>query len=256
MLAARTSQDNLDGLISNDGRWAHIASGPLTPLAETPIMIGTKQEIESKLQNMKPVPGKPLHFTVSGLFDDSRFGGLELEPFFNLHDSRYAIYFLSLSRSGYNSMLEKIKTEEAAMLALDRRTIDKVTPAEQQPEVDHRMQQENSMGGNQDNKPYRTVRRGGSFSYELATGSESDLTLCVGYWDSEESRMPRSMEILIDGKVFITESEFPTGKDNRIVRKEYRIPAELVAGKEFVRIGFRAAEGGMAARVFDVRILK
>lgn len=256
VLAARTSQGNLDGLISNDGRWAHIASGPLTPLAETPIMIGTKQEIESKLQNMKPVPGKPLHFTVSGLFDDSRFGGLELEPFFNLHDSRYAIYFLSLSRSGYNSMLEKIKTEEAAMLALDRRTIDKVTPAEQQPEVDHRMQQENSMGGNLDNKPYRTVRRGGSFSYELATGSESDLTLCVGYWDSEESRMPRSMEILIDGKIFITEAEFPTGNDNRIVRKEYRIPAELVAGKEFVRIGFRAAEGGMAARVFDVRILK
>lgn len=111
ILAARTSQENLDGLIADDSRWAHIASGPLVPLAETPIMIGTRQEIEDKLLNMKPVDGKPLHFTVEGLFDESKFATLELEPFFSLHDSRYVVYFLSLSRADYNTMLERIKAE-------------------------------------------------------------------------------------------------------------------------------------------------
>lgn len=57
-------------------------------------------------------------------------------------DSRYAIYFLSLTKDGYNTMLETIKADEAAILALDRRTIDKVTPFEQQPEADHLMQQD------------------------------------------------------------------------------------------------------------------
>lgn len=116
VLAARTSQEDLEGLISDDSRWAHIASGPLVPVAETPIMIGTKQEIEAKLQNMKPVPGKPLHFTVNGLFNESKFDALELEPFFSLHDSRYAIYFLSLTKDGYNTMLETIKADEAAIM--------------------------------------------------------------------------------------------------------------------------------------------
>ncbi len=255
VLAARTSQEHLDGLISDDGRWAHIASGPLTPLAETPIMIGTKSEIVSKIQNMTPVAGKPLNFTVGGLFDDSKFPNVVLEPFFSLHDSRYAVYFLSLDKSGYDAMLEKIKAEEAAMLQLDQRTIDRVTPAEQQPEVDHRMIQENSVGGNQDNKPYRTVRRNGSFSYELATAGKENLILCVGYWDNEDSRMPMAMEITVDGEILVTEKEFPNARENRIVRKEYIIPVGLVAGKEYVRIGFKAADGSMAARVFDVRIL-
>lgn len=255
VMAARTSQEHLDGLISDDGRWAHIASGPLTPLAETPIMIGGKSEIANKLQTMRPVAGKPLNYTADGLFDDSKFGNLVFEPFFSLHDSRYAVYFLSLSNSDYNAMLDKIKADEQAMLLLDRRTIDKVTPAEQQPEVDHRMRQENSMGGNQDNKPYRTVRRGGSFSYELATGGKDGITLCIGYWDNEESRMPRAMEITIDGETFVTEKEFPATKENKIVRKEYKIPSELVSGKEYIRVGFHAAADAMAARVFDVRLL-
>ena len=255
VLAARTSQEHLDGLVADDGRWAHIASGQLVPLAETPIMIGDRSGIERCLQQMSPVAGKPLNYTVKGLFDESRFGNLVLEPFFSLHDSRYAVYFMSLDRNGYDSMLAAIRAEENAMLVLDRRTVDKVIPAEQQPEVDHRMKQENSVTGNQDNKPFRTVRRGGSFSYELATGSKENLTLSVGYWDNETSRMPRSMEILIEDNVFVVEKDFPSDGEGRIVRKEYQIPVGFTMGKDYIRVGFRASENAAAARIFDVRLL-
>ena len=54
----------------------------------------------------------------------------------------------------------------------------------------------------------------------------------------------------------MVEKDFPNGKENKSVLKEYRIPSEMTAGKEYVRVSFRAADGGMAARIFDVRLLK
>lgn len=262
VLAVRTGQDGLDGLVADDGRWSHIAHGPLVPVAETPIMIGSRDRIEDCVRAMKPVPGKPLHFTVEGIFDESRFPGLELEPFFSLHDSRYAIYFLSLSGKDYEKMLDKIRADEQAMLLLDARTVDAVTPGEQQPEADHKVASENSTTGYQDNDAYRTVRRGGSFSYDLYPDGHDDLSLCIGYWGNESSQaqgpagMTRSLEILLDGEVLVSETDFPATGESAVVRKEYSVPADKIAGKEKVRITFRAGESGFAARVFDVRFLK
>lgn len=258
VLAAKTGTENLDGLIADDGRWAHIASGPLVPIAETPIMVGTREQIEQKIFNMQPVPGKPLHYTVAGLFNDRKYDTLELEPFFYLHDSRYAIYFLSLTREGFNEMLEEIRADEAAMLALDARTVDKVTPGEQQPEADHRMQGENSSTGNESNKPYRTIRRGGYFSYEMDTDNLENLALSVGYWGSETANpnFSRAMDILVDDELIISETAFPSTGQKKIERKEYILPKSSLQGKDRVRITFRSQANAMAARIFDVRLVK
>ncbi len=255
VLAAKTSQEHLDGLIADDGRWAHIASGELVPLAETPIMVGTRDEITSKIQNMTAVPGKPLHYTVKGLFNDAKYDDMELEPFFSLHDSRYAIYFLSLSKDGYDEMLAAIKAEEEAMLERDRRTVDRVTPGEQQPEIDHRMKAENSIQGYQDNNPFRTIRRDGSFSYELATDGITDLRLSLAFWGNENVE-GRGFEILVEGKTLVVETALPQTKENKLVYRQYSIPENLVRGKEYITIGFKGVEGKMAARIFDVRLLK
>lgn len=255
VLAARTSQEHLDGLIADDGRWSHIASGELVPLAQTPIFIGTREDIESKIQSLQPVEGKPLHFSAKGLFNKPEYDSLELEPFFSLHDSRYAIYFLSLTSDGYDSMLAKIADDEKEALERDRRTVDRVTPGEQQPEVDHRMKDEGSIQGYQDNKPYRTVRRGGSFSYELATDGISDLRLSLGFWGNE-NMVGRAVEILIDGKPFFIEEEFPFTKESKPVYKQYSIPENLTSGKEYITVTFKAVEGKPSARIFDIRLLK
>ena len=262
VLAARTGTEGLDGLVADDGRWSHIAHGPLVPVAETPIMIGSRDRIEDCLRAMKPVPGKPLHFTVKGVFDESRFPDLELEPFFSLHDSRYAIYFLSLSGNDYEKMLAKIRADEQAMLVLDARTVDAITPGEQQPEADHKVASENSSTGYQDNDAYRTARRGGSFSYDLYPDGNESLTLCIGYWGNESAaaqgprNISRSLTILLDNEVLVDETEFPETGESAVVRKEYAVPAEMIAGKEKVRITFKPGESGFAARVFDVRFLK
>ena len=255
VLAARTGNQDLAGLVADDGRWSHIAHGSLVPVAETPIMIGTESQIENKVSALKPIEGKPLHYDATALFDNSRFSSVELEPFFSLHDSRYAVYFLSLNSDDYAKMLEKIKADEAAALELDRRTVDAIVPGEQQPEADHKIQSQNSTTGNQDNKPYRTVRRGGSFSYDLYPDGNTNLTLSIGYWGAENNPN-RAIELLIEDMPFITEREFPTNGQAEIVRKEYDIPVGFYQGKEKIRITFRAVDGAQAPRIFDVRFLK
>jgi len=255
VLAARTGNQDLAGLVADDGRWSHIAHGSLVPVAETPIMIGTQDQIEQKVAALKPIEGKPLHYDATSLFDNSRFANVELEPFYSLHDSRYAIYFLSLNSSDYAKMLEKIKADEAAALELDRRTVDAIVPGEQQPEADHKIQSQNSTTGNQDNKPYRTVRRGGSFSYDLYPDGNTNLSLSIGYWGAENNQN-RAIEILIEDMPFITEKDFPTNGQAEIVRKEYQIPVGFYQGKEKIRITFRSVDGAQAPRIFDVRFLK
>ena len=255
VLAARTGNQDLAGLVADDGRWSHIAHGSLVPVAETPIMIGTQDQIEKKVAALKPIEGKPLHYDATALFDNSRFANVELEPFYSLHDSRYAIYFLSLNSSDYAKMLEKLKADEAAALELDRRTVDAIVAGEQQPEADHKIQSQNSMTGNQDNKPYRTVRRGGSFSYDLYPDGNTNLSLSIGYWGAENNQN-RAIEILIEDMPFITEKDFPTNGQAEIVRKEYQIPVGFYQGKEKIRVTFRAVEGAQAPRIFDIRFLK
>ena len=255
VLAARTGNQDLAGLVADDGRWSHIAHGSLVPVAETPIMIGTESQIENKVSALKPIEGKPLHYDATALFDNSRFSNVELEPFFSLHDSRYAVYFLSLTSDDYTKMLEKIKADEAAALELDRRTVDAIVPGEQQPEADHKIQSQNSTTGNQDNKPYRTVRRGGSFSYDLYPDGNTGLSLSIGYWGNENNQN-RALEILIEDMPFITERDFPANGQAEIVRKEYDIPVGFYQGKEKIRITFRAVDGAQAPRIFDVRFLK
>ena len=199
--------------------------------------------------------GKPLHYSAEGLFNKPEFDSLELEPFFSLHDSRYAIYFLSLTSDGYGQMLKKIADDEKEALERDRRTVDRVTPGEQQPEIDHRMKAENSIQGYQDNNPFRTIRRDGSFSYELATDGITDLRLSLAFWGNENAE-GRGFEILVDGKTLAVENELPQTKENALVYKLYSIPEDLVRGKEYITVTFKGIEGRMAARIFDVRLLK
>jgi hypothetical protein len=111
------------------------------------------------------------------------------------------------------------------------------------------------MTGNQDNKPYRTIRRNGSFSYDLYTEGNTNLSLCVGYWGAENNQN-RAIEILIEDMPFITETEFPTNGQSEIVRKEYDVPVGFYLGKEKIRVTFRSVEGKQAPRIFDIRFLK
>jgi hypothetical protein len=222
-------------------------------LFDTPFLIGERQEIVQKLQNMQPVNGKPMHFTVPGLFD-GKFKDLELEPFSSIHDSRYMMYWLSMSKAEYADYQQKMREDEKQKLELDARTIDAVATAEQQPEVDHQMKAEGSKTGHFQSEGWRDATNGGYFAYNMDTKGEENLTLMVRYWGNENGN--RTFDILIDGQVLTTENIVGKWKREAFVNAEYTIPAECVKGKQVINVRFQSKPGTVAGGIFYVRLIK
>ncbi len=256
LLAADMGSEGLDGIVADDSRWGHIAHGKLVSLFDTPILTGSRADITAKLQNMKPVPGKPMCFTVPELFG-GRFAGLQLQPFFRLHDCRYMMYWLTMTPEEYAERTEAEKQKEARKLLLDSRTVDMVTPGEQQPEADHYMKNEDSHTGNLNGAAWRDARNGGFFEYRMKTGGNDRLTLMVRYWGNEQDKnLKRNFTILIDGKELRRESIGGRWNRKDFVDMEYPISAEMLAGKQTITVTFRSDKGCVAGGIFAVRLLK
>lgn len=253
VLAMRAGTDHLDGLLADGSRWGHIAHGPLLPLAEAPAMIGSRQDIDEKVRHLTPVEGKPMHFTCPGLFAPEAWQDVELEPFSGVHDCRYIIYWPSMTAQDFATRAERQAKAEAAKLDLDKRTVDRVTCAEQQPEVDHDMRQTNTRTGIHHDERWRAAKPDGSFSYNLATKGETHLALRLRY--TAETNDICSMDIELDGQSLAHEAH-DAENDPVFIEREYNIDAAALAGKTSVTVTFRPAEGKHSARIMAVYLLK
>ena len=202
---------------------------------------------------MQPVSGKPMHFTVPGLFEE-KYKDLELEPFSHIHDSRYMMYWLSMSKAEYAEYQKNMRGSEEEKLALDARTVDAVGTAEQQPEVDHQMKTQDSYTGHFQNEGWRDARNGGFFSYNMDTHGEENLTLMVRYWGNENGN--RNFDILIDGQVLATENLSGKWRRDAFINVEYSIPAEWIKDKKVINVCFQSKPGNYAGGIFYVRLIK
>ncbi len=254
LLGARMGTNDLKGLVADDHRWAHIAHGPLVSLFDTPPLLGTTEEIQNKLENMKPISGKPLSFTVPGLFNDDKYKNLILEPFYNIHDSRYMIYWLSATEKEYNHIIERRKEDERTKLILDSRSIDMVNTGEQQPEADHLMKQTNSHSGVYLEEPWRNAVSEGYFQYNMKTNEMESLSLMIRYWGKEKEKC--IFDIYIDNHFLITENLFNKWDKNEFVNVEYEIPTVLLKGKKSITVKFIPKKDYETGRIFYVRLLK
>jgi hypothetical protein len=179
---------------------------------------------------------------------------LTLEPFYKIHDARYMMYWLALSNSGYKSYTDSLANIEKEKLALEKRTIDRVAAGEQQPETDHAMQQEKSNKGNNLNEFFREARDGGYFSYDMATNSETNLSLQVRYWGAEWGN--RKFDICVDDQKLVTEDN--TGRWNQSLFQDvkYEIPDSMVKDKKQIRVKFQALPESTAGAVYYVRLVR
>ena len=116
------------------------------------------------------------------------------------------------------------------------------------------MELEKSRSGNNRDEFYREASNGGYFSYDLATNSETGLSLLVRYWGAEWGS--RKFEIYIDEERLVTVDN--TGRWNQSLFKDeiYNIPDSLIKGKSTVRIKFQALPGNTAGAVYVVRLLR
>jgi len=251
LLGAKTGTEDLAGLIADDGRWGQIAGGKKLAIDKAPIII--EDDLSKITDELVPVKDQPLTFTVPNLKMINPVKVL-LEPFYKIHDARYMMYWMALTSVQYRSFLDSIAADEKEKLALENRTIDFVAPGEQQPEADHRMQSSKSNSGNQLDEFWRDASNGGYFSYNLATKSETDLTLLVRYWGYEWGN--RIFDIFIDNDKLISEDNTGRWYQSKFQDVVYNIPNSMVEGKDHIRLKFQAASGSKAGAVYTVRLLK
>jgi len=251
LLAAKTGTESLKGLVADDSRWGHIASGKRLPIDKAPVLITDQpSDITKKLV---PVKDKPLHFTFSNISMGNEMP-LELEPFYQLHDARYMMYWKTLNKSQYTSYVDSMSKLEAARIALAQRTVDVVIAGEQQPEADHKMQQMNTSTGNRFDEFWREARNGGYMSYLMSTEKETALSLMVRYWGAENGN--RKFDIMVDDQLLVSEDLTNKWNEQRFKEITYSIPAEMLANKQYVRIKFQAKTGNVAGAIYQIRLVR
>ncbi len=247
LLAAMTPSETLPGLVAGDGRMAHVSPGPYLPLDGAPMLVGDRATLAAQI---RPVSGKTLTFEAPDVIRPDGARRLELVPFFRVHDARYVIYWRTVTPASYDGVVAALRNAERERLILDRKTVDRVVPGEQQPEVEHNFQSEGSATGSTHGRLWRDAS--GWFSYDLRAGGVSGpLTLSVTYWAGERGR---AFEILANDRHIASVSLDGTQPD-RFVDAAYAIPADLVDDGP-LRVRFVAKAGSRAGGVYDVRLLK
>ena len=254
LLAAKTGTEDLAHLIADDSRFGQYASGKKLPINEAPILIN--DNIDAIAGQITPIDGQPLHFMLETKVVNAPAGkSYLLQPFFELHDARYMMYWLALSEDKYKGYLDDLAKQEQERQELEARTVDKVQPGEQQPETDHKMETDRSVTGNTNDVFWRDANDGHYFSYLMQTGGQTDLSLRLKYWGVGEWKS-HEFDILVDdvlvkevnntGKYRISEFKYET----------YPVPEELLKGKQQVRVKFVAKARKQIGEIYEVRLVK
>ena len=251
LLGMKTGTEDMAHLIADDSRFGQYASGKKLPINEAPILIN--DDINAIADQLQPIAGKPLHFTLSTRMENPIRN--EVMPFFEIHDSRYMMYWLALSESRYRSYLDDLARQEQERQALEARTVDKVQPGEQQPETDHRMETDRSQVGNSNDVFYRDARDGHYFSYLMQTDGRTDLSLRLKYWGVGEWKT-HEFDILIDDVLVMEVNNTGKYRISEFKYETYPIPAELLQGKTQVRVKFVAKPNKQIGEIYEVRLVQ
>ena len=251
LLGMKTGTEDMRSLIADDSRFGQYAGGKKLALDEAPILL--PKHLDDIAKNLKPVPAKPLHFKLATHMENTIDG--ELQPFFEIHDSRYMMYWLALGENDYKAYMQKLADEEKARQALEARTVDKVNPGEQQPETDHRMETDDSNKGNTEGIFFRDAKDGHYFSYLMQTKGETNLSLQLKFWGQDEWRTSE-FDIYVNDKLLCSVNNSHRWRTTQFKTVDYAIPSEFVKGKKEIRVKFVAHKGKQVGQIYGVRLVK
>lgn len=241
VLASSLGKQQQDGMYADDSRGGHIANGPRWSLQNMPVIVGDKNEVIEKIQK---VEGKPLTFKLSGVYPDS-YEGMVLQPFYQLHECRYMVYWPVISEQELAARLERLAQEEKERIALDAITTDKVVCGEQQPESDHFVKMEHSNMGDDEGVHWRETA--GWFSYQMKTNGKKVCKVRVLY--SADARR--------DAWVYVNEQKVGSLSLSEVRGKavaEFEIP-EALAGFPQLTVKIAKGEKRVTPHIYEVRLM-
>jgi DUF1680 family protein len=246
VLAAATDTTNLSGLEANGSRFGHVASGPLYDLTKAPLLVDNGENIT---QELTPVKGQPLGYHISNMIHQPEYKNIKLVPFFEVHDTRYMLYWPIAKAADIQKREQELADEDQGVVALARRTVDQVSPGEQQPESDHFMESNNSQTGILNNMHWRNAT--GYFSYKLKF-NPSVKSLRIAYPGQEKDK---NFTIYINNQK-LAHLTLDGSLGDKITYKSYAIPDQLKSYTGTVVVKFVADAGSVTGSIYDVRLLR
>ena len=178
---------------------------------------------------------------------------VELKPFYRTHDRHYTIFWDTYSTEEWKEHQEAYEAELKRKKELEQMTIDLFRIGEMQPERDHNFKDEKTWVNEYKSKKFREADRGGWFSFDMKIEKNKNAQLVVEYWGGFNGS--KTFDILVDGRVIATEN-ISNKAPGKFIDVHYEIPAELLKGKEKIKIKFVPHEGHRAGPVFTVRTVK
>jgi DUF1680 family protein len=211
---------------------------------ESPVFIAGDRPVT---EWVKAVAGKPGTFKSEGVGRDR---DVELVPFYRLHHRTYAAYWDVLSPADYDKRIAERSAERERLRKLEEATIAFVAPGEPAAEAAVNQQGEETSIVRADGRAGRRTAKW--FSYDLAIDPARPVALVVTY--NSDTRRAKAFEILVDGQR-VGEQTIPESSEARFFDVQYRIPPELVRGKQKATVRFQSTNNE-AGPVFGVRIIR
>lgn len=200
---------------------------------------------------IKQVEGKPVTFQTmnTGMPRD-----VILYPFYMMHDKRYSVYWDLFTDEQWQARLDEIEKEKERIKELELKTIDFVQPGDSISENSHNLKGEKTEIGEEEwGRKLRMAYDGGWFEYEMKVSPGKTNILVCTYWGSDSRR--RNFDILVD-EIKIASQTLENNKPNEYFDVYYKIPDDLINGKETVVVKFAALPKNTAGSLFGIRIIK
>ncbi|UAY57033.1 glycoside hydrolase family 127 protein [Arachidicoccus terrestris] len=250
VLAAVTDTSNMSGLEGDGGRFDHIAGGPLYELSKAPLLVVDSNSLHDRVNSMvKAIDKSTMTFDAAPLIAQPKYKHLKLIPFFKLNNARYMIYWPVAQPGQVAKRIAQLESEDAKSLPLEKRTVDQVTPGEQQPEKDHLMQSENAETGLFKERHWRTPGSG-FFSYQLKMDPTVRFLRITFYGTNQAIKAM----ISINGTNLEAAKPIREKKDD-LYWVDYPI-SEALRLKPAVEVKFKGTDDNHPVRIFDVRLIK
>jgi DUF1680 family protein len=215
------------------------------PVYGTPVLLTDNKNINDWI---KPT-SQPLQFEMTEV---GKPFNVKLIPFYKMYDQYYSVYWDYFTNADWATRQTEYEAEKKRAKEIEEKTIDNFRIGEMQPERDHSLKaSEKSYVSDAIGRMGREARRDNYFSFEMKTNNVIGCNLLLTYIGDDKDR---KFDILIDGVKIATE-DWKGGKTGKFYDVEYKIPEDLLKGKEKITVRIEANYAKTAGRVFGARII-
>ncbi|MBP5321013.1 MAG: glycoside hydrolase family 127 protein [Kiritimatiellae bacterium] len=177
--------------------------------------------------------------------------GILLKPIFDLHYSRYTMYWRLTDEADERAFAEARNREaELAERAVDHVVIGDADSEKAHALVGERSDSGDGLYGEYPEFHWRHAGSGGYFQYRLAVGDRPGGRTLVAKYLARE-RPPRAFDVTVEGKVIFSDNLTDTGKRGFVFR-EMPIPPELLKGAKVIDVRFVPKPGNTAGGLFGL----